>query len=166
MKRCRNSVVGNRGFWRRVTTALAKHAARQVACRTSCIPNLTKRAGKIKFARSPMSRGAVKPLPVSNGRSARSVATASRHMVLKYAAGKPGSTRRLTAKGRNQNPSLSRPSQGLRRVRLRLHRRPITPRSLAGDHRRSGAPASPQRLGNAPGPLLRLPDLLPPTWQA
>lgn len=29
-------MVGNRSFWPRVTTTLAKHAAGQVACRTSC----------------------------------------------------------------------------------------------------------------------------------
>lgn len=29
-------MVGNRSFWPWVTTALAKHTAGQVACRTSC----------------------------------------------------------------------------------------------------------------------------------
>ncbi len=41
-------MVGNRSFWLRVTTALAKHAAVQVACRTSCKVFLSPFALKFK----------------------------------------------------------------------------------------------------------------------
>lgn len=50
-------MVGNQGFWPRVTTALAKHAAGQVACRASCHPYLAGQGVNIKFPRSPTSSG-------------------------------------------------------------------------------------------------------------
>ena len=44
-------MVGNRGFWPRVTTALAKRAAGQVACRASCKPYISRPGLEFKDGR-------------------------------------------------------------------------------------------------------------------